>query len=54
MTSANAIVPGSVKDNVSRAIWALDKVRVFDGGPDEDAATTAGNQPFMTQGVFVP
>jgi hypothetical protein len=54
LTSANAIVPGSVRDNVSRAIWALDKVRVFDGGPDEDAASTAGNQLFMTQGVFVP
>ena len=37
-----------------RAIWALDKLRVYDGGPDEDADTEAGNSLFMTQGVFVP
>ena len=53
-TSANAIVPGSVRDAGLRAIWALDKIRVYDGGPDEDASTPAGNQLFMTQGVFVP
>ena len=37
-----------------RAIWALDKLRVYDGGPDEDADTEADNSLFMTQGVFVP
>ena len=52
-TSANAIVPGSVRDGL-RAIWALDKIRVYDGGPDENGSTPAGNQLFMTQGVFVP
>jgi TolB protein len=52
-TSANAIVPGAVVDG-TRAIWELDKVRVYDGGPDEDADTEAGNTLFMTQGLFVP
>ena len=45
--------PGAVKDT-QRAIWALDKLRVYDGGPDEDADTEADNSLFMTQGVFVP
>ena len=52
-TSANAVVPGAIVDG-ARAIWALDKVRVYDGGPDEDADTEAGNSLFMTQGVFAP
>ena len=52
-TSANAIVPLAIEDT-HRAIWAIDKVRVYDGGPDEDADTEAGNSLFMTQGVFVP
>ena len=52
-TSANALVPGAVKDS-NRAIWELDALRVYDGGPDEDADTAAGNSLFMTQGVFVP
>ena len=47
------MVPGSVRDGL-RAIWAIDKVRVYDGGPDGDGSTPAGNQLFMTQGVFVP
>ena len=46
-------MPGSVKDS-NRAMWALDKLRVYDGGLDEDADTEAGNSLFMTQGVFVP
>ena len=52
-TSANAIVPLAIEDT-HRAIWALDKVRVYDGGADEDADTDAGRSLFMTQGVFVP
>jgi TolB protein len=52
-TSANAIVPLAIEDT-HRAIWALDKVRVYDGGADEDADTEADNSLFMTQGVFVP
>ena len=52
-TSANAVAPGAVKDT-TRAMWALDKVRVYDGGPDGNAETDTGNSLFMTQGVFVP
>ena len=37
-TSANAIVPGLVKDT-KRAIWQMDQVQVYDGGPDGDADT---------------
>jgi Beta-propeller repeat len=52
-TTVDAVTPGAVKES-QRAIWALDKVRVFDGGPDGDADTAAGNTLFLTQGVFVP
>ena len=36
-----------------RAIWALNQVQVFDGGPDGLASTTP-NAVFAVQGVFVP
>ena len=52
-TSVDAIAPGAIKDG-DRTIWELDKVRVYDGGADEDAQTEQDNSLFMTQGVFVP
>ncbi len=52
-TSVNTLIPGAVKDT-RRAVWALDKLRVYDGGPDEDADTDGDNSLFATQGVFVP
>jgi hypothetical protein len=52
-TSVNAVIPLAVKDT-NRALWALDKLRVYDGGPDEDGDTESDNSLFMTQGVFVP
>jgi hypothetical protein len=52
-TTVDAVTPGAVKEG-QRAVWGLDKVRVFDGGPDGDADTAAGNTLFLTQGVFVP
>jgi len=52
-TSANAIVPGLVLDT-KRAIWQMDQVQVYDGGPDGDADTTAGDTLFAVQGIFVP
>ncbi len=52
-TSADAISPGSVVEG-KRAIWQLGSVQVFDGGPDGDADTPAGNTLFAVQGVFVP
>jgi hypothetical protein len=51
-TSADALTPGAVVE-LTRGIWALGDVRVFDGGPDGLAAT-AGNTLFASEGVFVP
>jgi glucose/arabinose dehydrogenase len=51
-TTADALAPGMVLDR-KRAIWQLDQVDVFDGGPDGDASTHP-NARFATQGVFVP
>ena len=52
-TTANAIVPGLVMDT-KRAIWQMGQVQVYDGGPDGDADTTAGDTLFAVQGIFVP
>jgi uncharacterized repeat protein (TIGR01451 family) len=51
-TTAEALTPGMVKEG-KRTIWAVGKVRVFDGGADGDAQT-GPNTLFATQGVFVP
>jgi peptidoglycan/xylan/chitin deacetylase (PgdA/CDA1 family) len=51
-TTADALRPGMVKEG-SRAIWALGKVLVDDGGPDGLAATQ-DNTHFAAQGVFAP
>ena len=53
VASADAIAPGSVPEG-ARALWQLDEVEVFDGGPDGDGDTLADNELFATQGVFVP
>jgi hypothetical protein len=52
-TTADALVPGMVKEG-ARAIWQFHKVRVYDGGADNDADTAADNRLFFVQGVFVP
>ena len=52
-TTANAVIPNSVIERM-RAVWELGTVDVYDGGADGDAETTADNQLFQTQGVFVP
>jgi dipeptidyl aminopeptidase/acylaminoacyl peptidase len=52
-TTADTVLPGMVPEGL-RSIWALDKVRVLDGGDDGDATTSDDPLPFMTQGVFVP
>jgi hypothetical protein len=51
-TTVNAIVPGAIVAG-QRAIWELRALEVFDGGGDGEADTD-DNEPFMTQGVFVP
>ena len=53
LTSANSLTPGAALGG-RRAIWALPRVDVYDGGSDGDAATTADDTLFATQGVFVP
>ena len=52
-TSFMALLPGSVPE-IKRAIWALDELRVFDGGADGDGDTTFDNGTFLRPGVFVP
>ena len=37
-----------------RALWQLSQVKVYDGGADGDADTTADNTLFAVQGVLVP
>ena len=38
-TTLDTVMPGAAAEG-TRAIWALDQVKVYDGGPDEDADTT--------------
>lgn len=52
-TSADAVRPGSVPEG-DRSLWALDQVRVYDGGADGDGDTAGDNQLFEVQGLFVP
>jgi hypothetical protein len=51
-TSLNAQIPGAARE--ARAIWALDAVRIFDGGADGDGDTVADNTLFARPGIFVP
>jgi hypothetical protein len=52
-TTFDSLIPGAVPEG-KRSIWALDRVRVDDGGADGDAETENDNTPFATQGIFVP
>lgn len=52
-TKADALVPGIVREK-SRAIWEMDQLKVYDGGPDNDGDTTADNTLLAVQGLFVP
>jgi hypothetical protein len=52
-TSMNALIPGGSKRS-KRSIWALDAVRIFDGGADGDGDTTADNTVFARPGIFIP
>jgi hypothetical protein len=51
-TTADAVMPGIARE-AQRAVWALDQVKVYDGGPDGDAET-ADNTLFAVQGAFAP
>ena len=52
LTSANAVVPGAVKDT-KRAIVEISQLQVTDGGTDGVVAT-APNTLFSVQGIFIP
>jgi hypothetical protein len=51
-TTADAVMTGVAREG-RRAVWGLDQVQVFDGGPDGDA-DTANNRLFAVQGTFAP
>ena len=51
-TSANAVVPGSVKDN-QRGIVEIGQIHVNDGGADGQVAT-APNTVLSRMGIFIP
>jgi hypothetical protein len=51
-TSANAVVPGSVKDT-QRAVVEINQIQISDGGADGQVST-ADNTLFGVQGIFIP
>jgi hypothetical protein len=51
-TAMNALVPGAVREG-DRAVWELDTIEVYDGGPD-GVSSTSDNTLFARQGVFIP
>jgi hypothetical protein len=55
-TSLNTLMPeaGGPVLATRREVWELQDVRIYDGGPDGDADTTADNTVFMRPGVFIP
>jgi hypothetical protein len=52
-TTANGTVLGSVQDN-KRANVEIQQFNILDGGNDGQAATTADNTLFGTQGIWIP
>jgi hypothetical protein len=51
-TTANAIVPGSVKDG-QREVMEIDDLKLNDGGAD-GTISTGGNTVFALPGIFIP
>ena len=51
-TTANAVVPGSVKDT-QRGVVEISQLQIFDGGAD-GLVSTADNTLFGVQGIFIP
>jgi hypothetical protein len=52
-TTANGTVLGAVQDN-KRANVEVQQFNILDGGNDGQAATTADNSLFGTQGIWIP
>ena len=54
-TSLNTLIPGTMDGrSVNRMVWALDAVRIYDGGADGDGDTAADNTVFARPGIFIP
>ncbi len=51
-TTVDAVVPGAANEG-ERAIWALDRVQVLDGGRGRHRLHVA-QHAFAVQGIFVP
>src|SRR4051812_22101695 len=51
-TTANAVVPGAVKD-AQRAVVEVGQITIADGGAD-GVTSTADNTTFEIQGIFIP
>jgi hypothetical protein len=51
-TSANAVVPGSVKDT-QRGVVEIQQLQISDGGAD-GLVSTADNTLYAVQGIFIP
>jgi hypothetical protein len=51
-TTANAVVPGAVKD-AQRAVVEIGQITIADGGAD-GVTSTADNTTFEIQGIFIP
>jgi hypothetical protein len=51
-TTANTVVPGSVKDT-QRGVVEISQLQISDGGAD-GLVSTAGNTLFEVQGIFIP
>jgi glucose/arabinose dehydrogenase len=51
-TTADALAPGAIAEG-GRTVWGLGQVELYDVGAD-GVAGTAGNTPFLRQGVYVP
>jgi hypothetical protein len=52
-TSLQAQIPGAANGD-RRSVWALDAVRIYDGGADGDGDTAADNTVFARPGIFIP
>jgi hypothetical protein len=52
-TRADTLIPGSVPEG-QRSVWGIDQIKVYDGGPDQDADTTGDNSLFEVEGIFIP
>jgi hypothetical protein len=53
-TTIDSLLGANAITEVKRAIWELQDVRLYDGGPDGDGSTESGNGVFARAGLFFP